>query len=161
LQAAAEFAEQHLSLLQEIARHFVANGSWPSRQSLGREALRRDDQRDVFAVLREIPVSLGQVDHDDTVRLRVRGLVVEEAARPILDGFVRALMLVTERLLGPDQEPSLSSQDLLEALDMDDKLARRVGALLLKTAGCLAVVPATSTTVGSARSPSTHALFAA
>lgn len=132
LQAAGEFAEQHRPLLQEIGRHFVANGSWPSRQALGREALRRGDQRDVFAVLREIPVPLGQVDHDDTVRLRVRGLVVEQTARPILDGFVSALMLATERLIGPDEEPSLGSQDLLEALGMDEKLARRVGALLLE-----------------------------
>ena len=132
LDAAAEFAERHRPLLQEIARHFVANGLWPSRQALGREALRRGDQHDVYAVLRDIPMPLGQVDHDDTVRLRIRGLALEPTAIPILDGFVSTLMLATERLVGPGDAPTLHSLDLLEDLRMDEQLARRVGALLLE-----------------------------
>src|ERR671914_50297 len=120
---AADWATQNRPVLVEIAERFL-DDDWPTVDQLGRDALRRNDERDVFTVVRSIPPVLGFVDNDDVVRLRVRGMAVCSRAENILQQFVRVLWLAATRLESNDPAPKVSSDDLTGSLDMTDAQAQ-------------------------------------
>jgi len=133
LDLADEWATAHRHVLREAGAHWLQHGKWMTVMQLGRSALRRTEERDVFAALRELPAPLGHVaDPGDTVVLRVRALAAVPQARPFLEAFVRTLGLAKLRLLADDDErPLLCSRDLTETLGMSPEAAERVSQLIL------------------------------
>jgi hypothetical protein len=129
LDESERWAAAHGQLLCEVADAFLADG-WPSLDEIGREALRRGDPADAYTALRAIAAPLGHVTHEDTIKLRARGLARCPQAAPVLDGFLAALKLATARLLSDDPQPRLDSADLVEWLDMDPVLARQVSEVI-------------------------------
>ena len=128
---AAEWLAQHRDLVADIADSFLSTGVWPSRQYLGRTAL-REASEDVFEVLRGIPGPVGWLDADDRVCLRVRGLAVSSNAGSVLHEFMRVLRLAELRLLSGQPEPKVTSHDLTgPALGIPEANARLVGEIVL------------------------------
>lgn len=130
LDAAAEWATVHRSLLRTVGRAWLTSG-WPTVQALGRDALRRGDPGDVFDTLAELPPPLGHVDHEGIVQLRVRGLIVAPEAHAVLDGYLRVLRLATTRLLSDEEAPTVCSSDLSEVLGYEAEFAARLSELVL------------------------------
>lgn len=130
LARAATWADDYRAVLCQVAEAFLG-GNWPTLDSLGRAALRRGDEIDVYAALRALPTPLGHLSSDEHVVLRVRGLALCPRAEPVLNGFVRVMQLAVARLISHDSEPKLLNADLMETLGMNEHLARTVGRLII------------------------------
>src|SRR5215218_4418179 len=130
LDRANSWASSNRDVLREAGKHWVATGEWLTVTELGRSALRRDESRDAFAALRDLPPALGQVQRPgDKVVLRIRGLVVTAEAQGVLHEFVRVLWLAMTKLRSEEPDPTVSAADL-ESLGHDDLTAQRVSQLV-------------------------------
>jgi hypothetical protein len=133
LQRAERWIEQHRSVLREIGEHWAATGEWKTVDQLGRAALRRNDEEDVFAALRDLPPALGRVEPpEDIVRLRVRGLAITPSTQPLLQEFIRVLRLAVLKLKSEDEHPRICRADLTESLHLGQEIAERVGQIVLE-----------------------------
>lgn len=132
LLVAAEWIAEHRELVVRIANTFLSTGGWPTRQDLGRAAMREGSSDDVFELLKRIPPPVGWLDTQDRVRLRVRGLAVSPNADSVLREFTRVLRLAELRLLSDEPEPTVTSDDLTSpSLGLSEEQARLVGELIL------------------------------
>lgn len=133
LERAERWIDQHRSVLREIGEHWASTGEWKTVDQLGRAALRRDEEDDVFAALRDLPPALGRVEPpQDMVRLRVRGLAVTPSTQSLLDEFIRVLRLAVHKLKSDDEHPKISRADLTDSLHLGAETAERVGQLVLE-----------------------------
>lgn len=133
LERAERWIDQHRAVLREIGEHWARTGEWKTVDQLGRAALRRDEEDDVFAALRDLPPALGRVEHpQDMVRLRVRGLAVTPSTQSLLDEFIRVLRLAVHKLKSDDEHPKISRVDLTESLHLGAGTAQRVGQIVLE-----------------------------
>lgn len=132
LERAERWADEHRAVLREAGDHWVATGEWLTVTELGRSALRREDKKDVFAALRNLPPALGRIEQpQDTVILRVRALAMTPAAEPFLHEYIRVFWLATLRLKADDDDLEVRDTDLIDALGLSPEFAERVSQLVL------------------------------
>lgn len=137
LDETADWLQIHHGLVEEIFRRFQDKGHWPTRDEIGRWAI-REGRPDAYGALSAMPHPAGMVSPpDNRVELRVRALASVRAADQMVHEFVRALWLADSRLRSHDEHPELSSIDLEESLGLDPTTAGRVGTLLLTEAWML------------------------
>ena len=133
LDLADNWATAHRDVLEEAGQHWLKHKSWLTVMQLGRSALRRETGVNVFQALRELPPPLGRVEHpEDRVILRVRALAYLPELRPVLDGFVQALVLSAGKLKDEhDESPTLRNTDLTMVLGLSRDISDRISQLLL------------------------------
>ncbi|MGH2500967.1 MAG: TIR domain-containing protein [Ktedonobacterales bacterium] len=73
--------------------------------------------------------SLYSWDPNTDAILTLPDLLLCRGSEPVLDAFIQTLRLCVKRYLEGEDEPKVSSLDLIASLHMDDALARQVGLL--------------------------------
>lgn len=113
--------------LQLIYDYFRANAKWAKVERLQRELFRQGDAFDLYAVVEDIPSEYLRRgwDRGGEVSLTLRGISVCAGSADDVESVLRLVRLAVERYKGPEEQPTITSDDL-RAAELDDLALARV-----------------------------------
>jgi hypothetical protein len=110
----SEWVEAHSELLDHVVRIVLETGEWPLLTDLTRDFVRARKPTRVEAVFWDMPPALRyRTGHPERAVLSLLCLRLVDIAKPLLDGFYKALVLARERY-ETDDRPVLTSNDVAQ-----------------------------------------------
>ncbi len=120
---------RQLLVFERVYAHLHATAAWPRLERVQRELASEHHDISVRAVVMESAAHVGIVSPNEEVRLLFRGFAAVPEARPVLDGYVRALQGMVERYRNTAVDARYTARDL-DALELDPTIERELSQLL-------------------------------
>ncbi|HEY4266847.1 MAG TPA: hypothetical protein VGM94_01525, partial [Galbitalea sp.] len=124
-------------LLAVVAERFGSTGEWPLVEALRHQLDRIDDDLDVPAVAKRMPVNLGgiEIGYQGRIHLTLHGLAVSGAASQELGDCVAVVQFAYSRYREVGPGATITSAELHEALGLDELRLAKVSALIQSIPG--------------------------
>jgi hypothetical protein len=130
------WALDNRSFLARIYQAFEQEGDWPARAVLQRQLVREGEFINVSQLAVDLPPQLGhrEAPPEERIVLHLLALRYVDAARPMLEQFIRVLRLAADRYQSDEDDLLIRRQDLTEALGLSNDEATRLSRVLLRDA---------------------------
>lgn len=128
-----ELTEDQRLYLQLVFEQFRGSGKWPVLRDVQRQMVQQTGRSvDVTQVVNQLPPAVHPfTSHlQNEAILNVAALTLVDDAAEELGDFLALLKLAVEKYLGPEEAPTISSEDLAGRLGLNELRLRKVGALL-------------------------------
>jgi hypothetical protein len=103
---------RQLLIFERAYARMHATGAWPRLEALQRELASEHYDVSVRAVIMESAAYAGITSPNEEVRLLLRGLSAVPEARPLLEGYLRALQSMVERYRDTSVDARYTARDL-------------------------------------------------
>ncbi len=120
---------RQLLVFERAYTRMHATGAWPRLEALQRELASEHYDVSVRTVIMESAAYASITSPNEEVRLLLRGLSAVPEARPLLEGYLRALQSMVERYRDTSVDARYTARDL-DALKLDPTVKRELSQLL-------------------------------